>query len=117
VALVFHGTHLRPLIFFHYVLLDRVKSLFARETTQDEHVALAHGNCVGVATLVHLAFIRDLVFNRQVQPGVFFGRGAASSDENLVGREGDGCGALVEFGGVSVIKFLEVPFVFVYVVT
>lgn len=90
VALILHDGHLSPFVLLHLVLFDTVQALFAAEAAENEHIAPAHRDRVRIPALVHRALVRNFVFNGKVESCVFFGRRAATSDEDLVGSQRDG---------------------------
>ena len=69
-----------------------------------------------VSRLVHGAFVGDLVLDGEINARVLLRRGTSARDEDLVGRERDGGGALVELGGVAVVELLDGPLILVDVV-
>jgi len=116
VTLVFHNGHLRPFVLLDLVSLDRIQALLSGKASKDVDVAATHGDRVGVPTLIHRALACDLILQSQVEPGVLLGRRPTSCDQDLVWRESDGCGALVELACAAVSQFLDRPLVFVHVV-
>ena len=99
-----------------FVLFDRIKTLFAAEAAEDIHIAAAHCNGVRISTLIHRALVCDLVLNGAIDASVLLGWAAASSYQDLVRAERDGCGALVEFGSAAVSQLFDRPFVFIDVI-
>lgn len=78
VPLVFHWSNLGPLVFFNWVLLNRIQPLFSWKSSEDKHSALADGNCMSVSTLVHCGSNNQLIFLCQINSSIFLWRGSPS---------------------------------------
>jgi len=114
--LVLHGSNLRPLVFADIVPLNRAEPLLAGETAEDEDLTLADGDGVSVSRLSHRRLVQDLVLLRHVDTSVLLRRGATTRNKDLVGREGNRSGALVELVRQVVRELLEGPLVLVDIV-
>ena len=69
-----------------------------------------------VPALVHWALARDLVLSSQIESSVFLWWTASTSNQNLIGRNSDGCGALIELASIAITQLLNLPFVFINIV-
>lgn len=117
VPLVLHRRHLYPFVLLDNVLLDRVETLFTAEATQHKDITLAHGDSVRVSRLIHWLLIDHLIFLKQVNPRVFFGRGSTTRYQNFSWRKRNGGWTLVKFADIWVWQLFKGPFIFVNIVT
>ena len=81
VSLVFHWSNLVPFVLLNIVLFNWAKSLLTRETTKYENGSLANGDCVGISTFSHLGFVEDLVFQSEIDSGIFLWWRSTTSDQ------------------------------------
>jgi len=71
VSLVLHRGDLSPLVFSDVVLFDGTESLLAGEATKYEDRSFADSNSMSISALVHLCLVEDLIFQTQIDAGVF----------------------------------------------
>ena len=85
-SLIFHGCDLRPFVLANVISFDRAKSLFSREATKNEYLALANGDGVSVSRLGHLSLIQNLILLRHINSGILLWWRTSTGDENFSRR-------------------------------